>query len=100
VSNCQTSGLPPGGPAGSRYQDTARHSHQAAQALGLWPSILYAQLAQLEHACGGPLIHRNHRPQRAGTPTPLGQQLRRQARDYLGLQPSPRQQTVQETSAR
>lgn len=28
--------------------------HQAAQALGLWPSTLYTQLAQLEHAYGGP----------------------------------------------
>ena len=59
--------------------------HQAAQALGLWPSILYTQLARLEHACGGLLIHRNPRPPDAGTLTPLGQQLSRQARGYLGL---------------
>jgi hypothetical protein len=34
---------------------TAEHAslHQAAQALGLWQSILYGQIARLEHACGG-----------------------------------------------
>ena len=58
---------------------------QAAQALGLWPSILYTQLARLEHSCGGPLIHRNPRHRSAGTLTPLGEQLRCQARDYLAL---------------
>jgi TniQ/Bacterial regulatory helix-turn-helix protein, lysR family len=66
---------------------TAEHASilQAAQALSLWPSILYTQLARLEHACGGPLIHRNPRHRSAGTLTPLGEQLRRQARDYLRL---------------
>jgi molybdenum-dependent DNA-binding transcriptional regulator ModE len=59
---------------------------QAAQALGLWPSILYTQLARLEHACGGPLIRRSPRPPGARALTPLGQQLCQQARDYLGLQ--------------
>lgn len=51
---------------------TAEHASilQAAQALGLWPSILYTQLARLEHACGGPLIHRNPRHRSAGTLTP------------------------------
>ena len=73
--------------------------HQAAQALGLWPSILYTQLAQLELACGGTLIHRNSRPRGAGALTPLGEQLHRQAHDYLGLQASPGWQAVQESSA-
>lgn len=59
--------------------------HDAAQVLGLTPSILYTQVARLEHHCGGPLIQRSPRPAPADTLTPLGQQLRIQARDYLGL---------------
>lgn len=82
-------------PAGNRR---TRQHPPAAQALGLWPSTLYTQLARLEHACGGPLIHRNPRP---GTATlmPLGEQLRRKAGDYLGLQPGPRHKAAQETAA-
>jgi molybdenum-dependent DNA-binding transcriptional regulator ModE len=72
---------------------------QAAQALGVTSSLLYAQVARLEHACGGPLIHRNPRRQDAGTLTPLGEQLLRQARDYLGLQPGPTHKAAQETAA-
>jgi hypothetical protein len=59
--------------------------HQATQTLGLWPSSLYTQLARLEHACGGRLVHRSPCPGSDGILTPLGEQLRRQARDYLGL---------------
>jgi Bacterial regulatory helix-turn-helix protein, lysR family len=57
--------------AGAAYSQTARrwnvltlepsgHAsiNQAAQALGIWPSSLYTQLASLERACGGPLIRR------------------------------------------
>jgi Bacterial regulatory helix-turn-helix protein, lysR family len=52
---------------------TAGHAsiNQAAQALGIWPSSLYTQIADLERACGGPLIHRSPRPQGAGALTPL-----------------------------
>jgi regulatory helix-turn-helix LysR family protein len=58
---------------------------QAAQQLGIWQATLYEQVARLERACGGQLV--NRRPQRPGTGilTPLGEQLCRQARDYLGL---------------
>jgi hypothetical protein len=59
--------------------------HQATQTLGLWPSSLYTQLARLEPACGGRLVHRSRCPGSDGILTPLGEQLRRQARDYLGL---------------
>jgi hypothetical protein len=59
--------------------------HQATQTLGLGSSSLYTQLARLEHACGGRLVHRSPCPGSDGILTPLGEQLRRQARDYLGL---------------
>lgn len=59
--------------------------HDAAKALGLTPSVLYTQVARLEHHCGGPLIRRSPRPASAETLTPLGEQLRIQARDNLGL---------------
>src|ERR1022692_4602226 len=50
---------------------TAEHAslHQAAQALGLWQSILYGQIARLEHACGGTRIHHSPVPPGAGTLT-------------------------------
>ncbi len=56
----------------------------AAQALGLWHSALYGQIDRLERACGGPLVNRR-RPAGTAILTPLGEQLCRQARDYLGL---------------
>jgi hypothetical protein len=59
---------------------------QAAQALGIWQSILYQQVARLEHACGGPLVRRSPRPPGTRILTPLGQQLCKQAREYLSLQ--------------
>jgi hypothetical protein len=62
---------------------------QAAQALGIWPSILYQQVARLERACGEPLIHRSPRPAGTGILTPLGQQLCQQAREHLGSQAGP-----------
>jgi hypothetical protein len=40
---------------------------QAAQALGIWQSILYQQVARLEHACGGPLVHRGPALQAPGS---------------------------------
>jgi hypothetical protein len=77
-----------------RLLTIARHAsiHQAATALGLWPSILYTQIARLEHRCGGPLIQRSPRPADTGPLTPLGEQLRRQARDYIGISTGPSQQ--------
>jgi hypothetical protein len=50
---------------------TAEHAslHQAAPAPGLWQSILYGQIARLEHACGGTRIHRSPVPPGAGTLT-------------------------------
>jgi molybdenum-dependent DNA-binding transcriptional regulator ModE len=62
---------------------------RAAQALGIWHSILYQQVARLERACGGPLVHRSPRPAGTGILTPLGQRLCQQAREYLGLQTTP-----------
>ncbi|MGH3302571.1 MAG: helix-turn-helix domain-containing protein [Streptosporangiaceae bacterium] len=59
--------------------------HQAARDRGIWPSTLYEQLARMEHACGGPLIHRSPRPDGPGALTPLGQLLCQQASDYLDL---------------
>lgn len=56
----------------------------AAQELGLWQTGLYAQVARLERACGGPLVNRQ-RPAGTAILTPLGQLLCQQARDYLGL---------------
>jgi DNA-binding transcriptional LysR family regulator len=58
---------------------------QAAQELGIWQATFYEQVALFERACGGRLV--NRRPQRPGSGilTPLGEQLCRQARDYLGL---------------
>jgi TniQ len=75
---------------------TATHPsiHQAATASSLRPSILYTQITSLEHLCGGPLIQRCPRPPSAATLTPLGEQLRTQARDYLGLSIHPGQQAV------
>jgi len=66
----------------------ARHPsiRQAAQALGIWQSTLYQQVARLERACGGPLINRAPRPAGTGILTPLGQRLCRQAREHLNLQ--------------
>ncbi|MDX6415545.1 MAG: Bacterial regulatory helix-turn-helix protein lysR family [Trebonia sp.] len=61
----------------------------AAQALGLWQAALYQQVGRLERACGGPLVNRRPRPAGTAILTPLGQQLCRQARDYLGLQFDP-----------
>jgi TniQ/Bacterial regulatory helix-turn-helix protein, lysR family len=61
----------------------------AAQALGLWQSALYDQVARLERACGGPLANRGRRPAGTVILTPLGQQLCQQARDYLACQPGP-----------
>jgi hypothetical protein len=66
--------------------------HAAAQALCLTPSLLYTQVARLEHLCGGPLIQRSPRPASAQALTPLGEHLRIQARDYLGLTADPGQQ--------
>jgi Bacterial regulatory helix-turn-helix protein, lysR family len=62
---------------------------QAARALGIWQSILYQQVARLERACGGPLVHRSPRSAGTGILTPLGQQLCQQAREYLGPQTDP-----------
>jgi Bacterial regulatory helix-turn-helix protein, lysR family/TniQ len=62
---------------------------QAARALGIWQSTLYQQVARLERACGGPLVHRGPRSAGTGILTPLGQQLCQQAREYLGLQTDP-----------
>jgi hypothetical protein len=56
----------------------------AAQALSLWHSALYGQVDRLERACGGPLVNRR-RPAGSAILTPLGEELCRQARDYLGL---------------
>ncbi len=82
---------------------TAGHAsiNQAARALGIWPSSLYTQIAGLERACGGPLIHRSRspRPQGAGALTPLGQRLCQQASEYPGLQHAPGPQAVRDTAA-
>lgn len=67
--------------------------HDTARALRLTPSILYGQVTRLERRCGVTLIQRSPRPADAGTLTPLGEQLRRQARDYIGLSVTPGQQT-------
>jgi hypothetical protein len=61
--------------------------HQAAQELGVWPSLLYDQIGRMERACGGPLINRSPRPPGTAVQTPLGQQLCQQASDYLGIHP-------------
>jgi hypothetical protein len=63
--------------------------HQAARDLGIWPSTLYQQLGRMEHACGGPLIHRSPRRAGPGALTPLGQLLSQQAGDYLDPRPVP-----------
>jgi DNA-binding transcriptional LysR family regulator len=70
-----------------RLLTIAEHAsiHDTAGALHLTPSILDGQVARLERHCGGTLIQRSPRPADAGTLTPLGEQLRRQARDYIGL---------------
>ena len=57
----------------------------AAQALGLWHSALHHQVVLLERASGGPLVNRRLRPAGTTVLTPLGEQLCRQARGYLGL---------------
>ena len=84
-----------------RLLTIAEHAsiHDTARALSLTPSILYSQVARLERHCGGTLIQRSPRPADAGTLTPLGEQLRRQARDYIGLSISPGQQTSKRKSA-
>jgi hypothetical protein len=56
---------------------------EAARALGRWPSALYDQLGRTERACGGLLVNRSPRPPGTGILTPLGEQLRQRARDYL-----------------
>lgn len=68
----------------------ARHAdiHDPAGTLDLTPSILYGQVARLGQYCGEPLVQRAD----AGPVTPLGEQLRRQARDYIGPPISPGQQ--------
>jgi molybdenum-dependent DNA-binding transcriptional regulator ModE len=73
--------------------------NQAAQALGIWPSSLYTQLASLERACGGPLIRRSPRPPGTAALTPLGQLLCQQASEYLGLQRTPGPPAVRDTAA-
>ena len=66
--------------------------HHAARALGVTPSVTYSRIARLERDCGGQLVNRSPRPPGTGTLTPLGQQLSRQAREYLDTQlpPPPR----------
>jgi DNA-binding transcriptional LysR family regulator len=43
------------------------------------------EIDDLERACGGQLVNRRPRPPGSAILTPLGQQLSRQAREYLGL---------------
>ena len=75
----------PGAPGPPAVHRRAPQHPPAAQALGLWQSTLYDQVARLERACGGPLVNRSPRPPGTGILTPLGEQLCQQARDYLGL---------------
>jgi hypothetical protein len=55
------------------------------------PRLTWRWFARLEHHCG-PLIQRSPRPAPAQALTPLGEQLRIQARDYLGLTVRPGRQ--------
>lgn len=48
----------------------------------------------LERACDGQLINRSPRPAGTAILTTLGQQLCQQAREHLGLQPAPGQETA------
>lgn len=65
---------------------------QAAQAHGIVPVTLYTQIARIERDCGGPVLHRRPGSRQTWTLTPLGEQLCRQARDYLRHQADPRTQ--------
>lgn len=56
---------------------------QAAKTVQTTQPTLTAQLHVLERACGGPLFHRRPTPQPLGPLTPLGEQLCKQAHDYL-----------------
>lgn len=73
-----------------RFTVVAGHAslNQAAQALGAHISSLLRQIDNLERVCGGPLIHRRSPPHSYGGPTPLGEELCRQAREHLGLAPT------------
>lgn len=72
-----------------RFQVYARHRSltQAADALGVYQSVLTSQLAQLEVACGGQLIVRSARTQQSQCPTALGRLLLNQADKHLGPHP-------------
>lgn len=72
-----------------RFQVYARTRslNAAAKHLGIHQSTLTMQLAALEKACAGPLLHRLTRDQRPQRITALGQTLLEQADDYLGAHP-------------
>ncbi|MFD2794421.1 TniQ family protein [Promicromonospora vindobonensis] len=61
--------------------------NQAAQALGCNPGNLHDQLTTLEHAVGSLLMRRHAGARPVGPLTPLGQDLRRQAQEHLGISP-------------
>jgi hypothetical protein len=58
---------------------------RAAQANGIADNTLYIQVARIERDCGGRVINRWPKARTTGNLTSLGEQLRQQARDYLGL---------------
>jgi TniQ/Bacterial regulatory helix-turn-helix protein, lysR family len=64
-----------------------RSLRQAADHIGATSPALSGQLTALERQCGGQLIRRG--APRLGDLTPLGQQLRQQARQYLVPTPTP-----------
>ncbi len=72
-----------------RFQVFARMRslNQAARLLGTSPATLTTQLAQLEAACGGPLLVRSPRTHRPQEVTALGRQLLAQADEHLGPHP-------------
>ncbi|WP_157617313.1 TniQ family protein [Saccharomonospora marina] len=67
---------------------------QLALARRIHQSSLTTGLKVLERNCGGPLFHRRPHPQPLGLLTPLGEQLCRQARDYLARSTRPRHEVT------
>lgn len=65
----------------------ARSLNQIAPRLSTAPVVLLSQLGKLEQACGGTLIERSNRQQKAQQLTALGKRLLLQANKHLGPNP-------------